>query len=172
MVETTSRMASSSSTTSMFSISTGLPSLGIICDGTHKWGCTCPVRKQRVSVSEGSLAKVSRRPKQALRQHEHRSDGTSHPGSGAHAAAESRVARNRILRSDCLSHFVGPLSSIPPRSPGGGVFPFLAYRMVLLCFLFVMRSGAADSPASRTAPDERFGASRRFHSRLASCIAH
>src|SRR5262249_27123266 len=59
MVETTSRIASSSSTTRIFSVSTlgRLPPV-IIREVTHPWGQPCPFRKQHVSVRiNGSLSR-------------------------------------------------------------------------------------------------------------------
>src|SRR6266478_6662386 len=108
MVETTSRIASSSSTTSMFSISTVF-----VLTRHYMW------------------------------QHKHRSDGTSSREVG-HGAAESRDARDRFLRSDCSHHIAGPLSVIPPRSTSK-LFSFLAGRVVLPYFFFLVRSSGTDS---------------------------
>src|SRR5260370_1348053 len=47
----------------------------------------------------------------------------------------------------------------------------MAYRVVLLCFLRVMRSGVADSSASRTTSGEGYGAGGRIDFFLASRFA-
>src|SRR5258708_31502659 len=76
-------------------------------------------------------------------------------GRAGHGVGESRPVRDRFLRSNSLDHLAGALSSFPPRSPSG-LFPFLAYRVVLLYFLLAVRSGGAGSSPSRVESGNRF----------------
>src|SRR5260370_5974832 len=80
-------------------------------------------------------------------------------GRAGHGVGESRLVRDRFLRSNSLDHLAGALSSFPPRSPCG-IFPFLAYRVVLLYFLLVVRSGGADSASSPLLARQPFCARR------------
>src|SRR5260370_16778024 len=68
-------------------------------------------------------------------------------GRAGHGVGESRPVRDRFLRSNSLDHLAGALSSFPPRSPSG-LFPFLAYRVLLLYFRLFVRTGGADSSTS------------------------
>src|SRR6266436_901039 len=148
----------------VFHLHVGVPPLVIICDGTPKWGRPCPVRKQRVSVSEGLTLRASRRPHQASRQHEDRNDGNT-GREARYGVGESKPARDRFLRSNRLHHLAGSLSPFPPRSPSG-LFPFLACRVVLPYIFFLERSGVADSSASRIEFGNRFSADRGLDSLL------
>src|SRR5260370_2075115 len=67
------------------------------------------------------------------------------------------MSRKRFLRSDCRHHLAGALSPFPSRSPCV-LFALLACRVVLLYFLFSLRSDSADSSTSRIASGNCSGA--------------